>query len=701
MGYWMYQYDANGNLTSRTDAKSQTVIFTYDALNRIKKKDYPAGTDILYTYDETFSTYPKGRLTTLTDASGTAKFYYDKLGRTVKTIKTVDSVNYTTETAYDALNRTDTVTYPDNTVIKYEYDTGGNLYRAKDNSTGLVYASYTGYNALGQFGRTDFGNGVNTTYQYLPQNNRLFSITTSKQSTGFMNISYAYDNTGNIIGITDSLDPTRTRTYGYDDLDRLTSAISTSYGGTLTWQYDKIGNMTYNSRYGAYAYNDPAHVHAVTQAGTDTYTYDANGNMISGAARTALTYDYDNRPTSIVKSGAATISVYDAGGQRVKKVIPGATTIYIGQLYECTGGVCTKYIFSGSNRIASIEGSNVRYYHTDHLGSSSVITKEDGTSVQAIYYYPYGEIQSNIGIDVARYKFTGQEWDAETDLYYYGARYYDPKLARFISADTIVPMPFYPQSLNRYAYCINNPVILVDLDGHSYYYDSGFDDFDSSDWDWDWDWGSGGGSSSGGSGYNWSNDAYYYNNYYYESNNSQSLPKPVSTVNRNVSTTNSYYDAMGEYNISSAGGGGGTMYAANTYGNATATDAGSGNSSNSANNLRQPVVIEGLASFYGDSFEGKKTSTGEIFHQDEITAAMHYDKYRVKAPFEATVEYLNEQDKTINSLNVRVNDHGPWEKVDGKWVDHTTRIIDLSKSAFRELVGTLAPGVVKVRVTIP
>lgn len=66
------------------------------------------------------------------------------------------------------------------------------------------------------------------------------------------------------------------------------------------------------------------------------------------------------------------------------------------------------YIFAGTQRVANIKGSETNYYHTDHLGSSSVITDGNGSSVQAIYYYPYGEIQSNIGIDVARYKFTGQ-----------------------------------------------------------------------------------------------------------------------------------------------------------------------------------------------------------------------------------------------------------------------------------------------------
>jgi len=120
-----------------------------------------------------------------------------------------------------------------------------------------------------------------------------------------------------------------------------------------------------------------------------------------------------------------------------------------------------KYIFAGSQRIAKIDSNDTHYYHTDHLGSSSVITDSAGAQAQSIYYYPYGEIHTNSGADIARHKFTGQEWDAESGLYYYGARYYDPKLARFITADTIVPEAFNPQALNRYSYCVNNHFDLL------------------------------------------------------------------------------------------------------------------------------------------------------------------------------------------------------------------------------------------------
>ncbi|MFZ3254258.1 MAG: RHS repeat-associated core domain-containing protein, partial [Syntrophales bacterium] len=174
---------------------------------------------------------------------------------------------------------------------------------------------------------------------------------------------------------------------------------------------------------------------------------------------TAIAYDYDNRPTSI---GASTF-VYDYAGQRVKK----NGTVYIGNIYECTGGVCTKYIFAGGTRIAMKSGSTVNYYHTDHLGSSSIVTNASGTKVEEIYYYPYGATRSNSGSVNVKHKYTGQEEDAETGLYYYGARYYDPSIGRFISADTIVPNPSYPQSLNRYSYGYNNPIIYTDPNGHN------------------------------------------------------------------------------------------------------------------------------------------------------------------------------------------------------------------------------------------
>jgi RHS repeat-associated protein len=169
----------------------------------------------------------------------------------------------------------------------------------------------------------------------------------------------------------------------------------------------------------------------------------------------------------------------------VKKSVSGSTTVYIGQTYECTNSQCTKYIISGTQIVAQISAAGTYYYHSDHLGSSSIITagndvagKQAGDQIEDIFYYPYGENQTNYGEVNVRYKYTGKELDSEDGLYYYGARYYDPKLARFISADTIVPMPFYPQSLNRYSYVRNNPLSYTDDSGHYWEEtDSGYEEY--------------------------------------------------------------------------------------------------------------------------------------------------------------------------------------------------------------------------------
>ena len=294
-------------------------------------------------------------------------------------------------------------------------------------------------------------------YEYL---NRLYAIATNGPQGELQNLYYNYDYAGNITTITDYLDGSRTQNFQYDHLHRLTQAYSPAYG-TLTYNYNEIGNMTYNSRVGSYSYWKDYYgtkPHAVRYAGSYSYEYDANGNMTMRNGVT-ITYDYDNRPVLI----GSTVLVYDYSGQRVKK----NSTVYIGKIYECNGSSCTKYIFAGSTRIASQSSSKTYFYHTDHLGSSSVITDELGNKAQETYYYPFGETWYNSG-NATHYKFTGQEEDPETGLYYYGARYYDPVIGRFISADSIVPDFSNPQTLNRYSYCINNPIILTDPNGHDF-----------------------------------------------------------------------------------------------------------------------------------------------------------------------------------------------------------------------------------------
>jgi len=127
-------------------------------------------------------------------------------------------------------------------------------------------------------------------------------------------------------------------------------------------------------------------------------------------------------------------------------------------LYEenSTGSAC--YIYGPTGRIAkktTMHGeSHTFYYHTDHAGSTRLVTDESTHIVSAVTYHPFGEpcIKGS-----EKYLFCRKEMDA-TGLYYFGARYYDCDVGRFITRDPFKGMIHNPQILNRYTYCRNNPL---------------------------------------------------------------------------------------------------------------------------------------------------------------------------------------------------------------------------------------------------
>jgi RHS repeat-associated protein len=198
---------------------------------------------------------------------------------------------------------------------------------------------------------------------------------------------------------------------------------------------------------------------------------------VEGGVTTTIGWNYDNKPTSITKGSTTVSFTYDGNGQRVKKTSSSQTVFYFGELYEVRNGVEILQLFAGSRRIASIrltDGKN-QFYHPNHLGSASVITDQNGARKEQIEYHPFGtyrDVGSPTGTydydaqfpDV-NYTFTDQEDDDEFGFYNYGARLYDPVLGRFISPDSMVPDPEDPQALNRYTYCLNNPLIYTDPSG--------------------------------------------------------------------------------------------------------------------------------------------------------------------------------------------------------------------------------------------
>ncbi|MCD4761868.1 RHS repeat-associated core domain-containing protein [bacterium] len=182
-------------------------------------------------------------------------------------------------------------------------------------------------------------------------------------------------------------------------------------------------------------------------------------------------------------SGTTITYAYDHEGNRISYSDGTVTTVYPNKYYNTDGNTKTKHIFANNQLIATIEANGVSTstynIYTDHLGGSSVVTDEDGTVVQLLDYYPFGDQRMNEkegSFDEQR-KFTGHEYDDDTELSYMVARYQDGAMGRFISIDPLVNDLVYssnyygietgelladPQRLNSYSYVSNNPLLYND-----------------------------------------------------------------------------------------------------------------------------------------------------------------------------------------------------------------------------------------------
>ena len=201
--------------------------------------------------------------------------------------------------------------------------------------------------------------------------------------------------------------------------------------------------------------------------------YDANGNVLSDG-----TYNYEyndfNRLSKIFSLDGGVIEQYwyDHTNKRYKKDVTletgeVETTLYLDEnlvrVINATGSYDTYYYYDNAGTLLAREDdSGTFYYHPDHLGSTSLVTDEEGEVVEETSYLPFGSVLEGGN---ERYGYTGKEKD-DTGLMYYGARYYNPTMRRFTQPDSIIPDLYNPQSLNRYSYVLNNPYKYVDPSGN-------------------------------------------------------------------------------------------------------------------------------------------------------------------------------------------------------------------------------------------
>ena len=212
------------------------------------------------------------------------------------------------------------------------------------------------------------------------------------------------------------------------------------------------------------------------------YAYDANGNLATRTAKVAgactggvTTYEWDvlNRLVRIDNPDATHAAYrYDAQGRRIEKDVNGALTRYVYDddaiLLEYDGTDALQATYSHGEEIdqplAMTRGADSYFYHTDHLGSVRLLTDAAGNVANSYDYDAFGNLEATSFETVANpYTFTARERDAESGLMFYRARYYDPRIGRFISED---PIGFEGEDLNLYRYVFNGPVMGVDPTGN-------------------------------------------------------------------------------------------------------------------------------------------------------------------------------------------------------------------------------------------
>lgn len=450
-----YTHDKAGNVTQMTDARSVVTNYTYDAINRLTAVSYPSDSsqNVTLTYDSASGCgTSKGRLCSVSDASGTTAYIYDNLGRLTSVTETRGSLTFTTGYDYDLAGVLTEITLPSGRTIDYTLNDNGQVssVSATVNSTATTLASSITYLPFGPISTMSYGNSLTLTNTF----NTAYQLTNRTIGT-IMNENFTYDDANNITA-------KGSDSYTLDALNRITGENTDSY------TYDAIGNrLTKNTD----TYTYPTTSSKLSNAAGDAVTYDAAGNITSDTTR-GYTYDAAGRVATIT-SGGSTVGTYtyDANNLRTKKVAGGNTIHYVygqgGLLfgeYDSSGDLIREYVYLSGEPLAQIEVSGgsdaLTYLHTDHLGTPRYGTNASGTQIWSWDSDAFGN-GTPTGAATVNLRFPGQYFDSESSLHYNWNRYYNPETGRYTTSDPIG----LKGGLNTFLYSSAQPIGNYDFSG--------------------------------------------------------------------------------------------------------------------------------------------------------------------------------------------------------------------------------------------
>ncbi|MBB4957722.1 RHS repeat domain-containing protein [Micromonospora polyrhachis] len=560
---WRFAYDARGRMVRSEDPDRGITEYTFDDAEQMLTSRDARGIVLAYAYDElgrrtavhegsltgpkrlgwTFDVIAgdptakaKGLPTSATrwvdgKAYTNAVTGYDDAGRPTGTSITIPALGgeasrlagtYHFSTTFKQDGAVATASMPaagglPAETLTYGHDNLGSPTTLSGTTSYVTSTTYTKYGEIDELSLSAGGKWLKHKYDYEYGTRRLSSVQIKRETTAQLvaNVSYGYDDAGNVLKIGDAPDPAtgisaETQCFKQDYLRRTTDAWTPTSGDCAAapsaaglggpsaywhaWGFDATGNRTSETRTAAdgsqttstYTYPaagaaQPHTLRTVAATGptgttTNEYGYDATGNTTMrkrGGSTQSLEWDAEGYLSKVVEGNKTTSFVYDADGDRLLRTDPTGTTLYLGETEVRVdgNGVVTGTRYYGhagklvAVRVASAGGTKLTWLGVDHHGTPELAIDADTQSVQRRRYTPYGEER---GAKPAGWpgekSFVGGTADESTGLIHVGARQYDPGTGRFLSVD---PMVDYedPQQANGYAYANNNPATFSDPDG--------------------------------------------------------------------------------------------------------------------------------------------------------------------------------------------------------------------------------------------
>ena len=535
-----YEYGKLGEVTKETRTLSThlngskpteiaVMEYQFDYLGRMQWIAYPDGEKITYGYDN------GGQVISVTGSNYGNEFnyvtniLYDQYGQRTR----IDYGNGTfTEYSYDPARRwLDTIKTQNKwgqayQNISYSFDVVGNVLGYENDCLGNASGNYRtkqtySYDNLYQLIKADGETTYNPYQSSVPEFVSTYSQSFSFDADGLGNMAskVSTETVTPQKSIGDNLNYSFAYNYDKNYAHRLINA------GGRYYKYDANGNIVCEQDGSFESNGEEVSYHKITQEADVVYSTDygwglfkeddkgSGGNGKINGTKYKRTYKWNerNQLVSSVDNNYSTAYVYGQDGQRSNKYTQNSETLYFNKMWtlhtdsgnNVYGGQTAKNIYLGETRIVTKLNSGDEptyneefykqyYYHSDHLGSASLITDYKGDEYQRIEYTPYGETwvekTDNTGLEYLPYRFTGKEIDEETGLYYYGARYLDPRYSRWISTDPALgeyipsagkataseagSLPgiggiFNTVNLQLYHYAGNNPIRFTDPDGRA------------------------------------------------------------------------------------------------------------------------------------------------------------------------------------------------------------------------------------------